>query len=163
MIRLKKLTTNYRTWDSGQSPTIEQETTAGLVGSHDRVVTARGLERRRGVPGEEAEPVRPVDGVPEIIETDTVVASPTLEHHIHQSRVVELGGEAEVQQTAWGHTVTLGSPGAILGTEGLDDNVGVDGKAESIIQQMARDRAARDGSSIPNLTAVEKRLVSLCC
>ncbi|KAL0630980.1 hypothetical protein Q9L58_010171 [Maublancomyces gigas] len=153
--------TNPRAWDIGQSPTIGQKTTAGFAGSHNQIVTARGLERMREVLGEEAEPVRPViyiGGVPGIIETDTVVASPTLEHHIHRSRVVELGGEAGVHQTAWGHTVRLGSPGAILGTEELDDNVSVDGKAESIMQQMARDRAARDGSSVPNLSAVEKRV-----
>lgn len=119
----------------------------------------------REVLGEEAEPVRPViyiDGVPKIIETNAVVASPALEHPNNRPRVVELGGEAGVNQTAWGHAATLGSPGAILGTEELNDNVDVDGKAELIMQQMARDRAVHDGSSISNLTAVEKRLVSLC-
>lgn len=145
-----------------------QKTIAEFSGAHDQII-ARSSERMKGVPGREAEPVmttatRPViyiDDVRKLIETDTVAASPTLEHLIDQPSVVELGAESGVHQTAQGHMVTLGSPGAILDTEELDDNVDVDGNAEPITQQMARNRAAHDDISIPNLTATEKRLVSL--
>lgn len=166
-----KLTANYRARHIDQLPTMEQNTIAGFAGSHNQVVVAQNSERTREVPGEEAEPatmttaMRPViyiDGMPKLIETDKVAASPTLENPIDRSRFVELAVESGVHQTAWGHTATLGSPGAISSTEALDDSVEIHGNAEPNMQQVARDRAARDGISTPNPTVTERRLVSLC-